>query len=116
MNRGLTDDEFTALLKQTAESLEPSDPTRTYCDKHGKEPQVVRPFYMRCPRCEGDENRESGDRLSEAIRRVKASPPTKPEEERACVKRLLALGHPCPDEFLKALLERQRGGKDRGTL
>jgi hypothetical protein len=63
-------------------------------------------LWRDCKRCEGNLNRDRTERLAELIRDLRASPPRSPESERQCIKRLLALGHPSPDECVRAAVEK----------
>lgn len=106
--RGLTEDDFDKLLKAVAKRVEPENqPERTYCPDCN---HVMRPFYRNCPQCEGERNRRSVEVLAEVIRDIKANVPRTADQERAAMKRLVALNHPCPADFLKAI---QTSGDDK---
>lgn len=76
---------------------------------------VVKPYYRHCPRCEGWRNLLQVERLEDAIRKVKASPP-KPDQQAAFIKRLIELGHPDAVGLIKSVTEQKAGKKAKGAL
>jgi uncharacterized OB-fold protein len=72
---------------------------RTYCTSCN---HVLKPYYARCPKCEGDRNREKVDALAAVIRELKGSVdmPLAPDHEARLVKRLVELDHPDVRGFL----------------
>lgn len=92
------------LLPAARSTYVGSKPDRSYCP-HCQ--HVLRPFYMRCPRCEGDRNRERVDALADVIRELKGSleRPLSPDRERELVKLLRDYDHPDADGFLRWLQE-----------
>lgn len=106
---GFAPTQLTVKLEQAAVRAEA---TKEYCSYHPE--QVVRPCYVRCPRCEGERNRKHVDALWAVIRELRDGRPN-PERERLLVKQLYALNHPQPKEFLEHLRTRHEGGR-RGSL
>ena len=108
MSRGLSDDAFDQLLKQVARDageVLKAPMERTHCPNCE---HVMRPFYARCPKCEGDRNREHVERLRLVIQQAKANPPQTADAERDLVKKLASLQHPDINGFLLALKERNK--------
>lgn len=85
----LSDDE----IDQRRASESAPKPRRDLCPKCD---HIVKPFYGKCPQCEGDANRIRVDRLAEVIRELKGSVSRdlEPERERLLVSHLELYGHP----------------------
>lgn len=98
----MTDDEFSKLLAKTPRP-EASPPTN--CPECG---HVVRPYYKRCPKCEGARNRKAVDATAVVIKQLKAS--RNPEEERVLLKQLDAMGHPDVNGLVLAIRNRLSAG------
>jgi hypothetical protein len=71
---------------------------------------VTKPFYAKCPRCEGNRNRDVGDRLRDVIVELKESVryDLDPQRERELLKDLVTLGHPDPQGFIAWIAEQKR--------
>lgn len=111
----MNNDEYDQMLARVVKmrGADPSEP-RTECPSCG---HVVRPFYLRCPQCEGPKNLYHVEALAVVIRDIKANPPVTPDAERIALKRLHALCHPCPAEFLQVIAKKQQQSKTtRGSL
>ncbi len=74
---------------------------------------VTKPFYAKCPRCEGDRNRRKVDSLASVIRELKDSITgyVAPDRERELVKLLTTYDHPDPKGFLDALAAQRAAPK-----
>lgn len=74
---------------------------------------ITKPYYGRCPKCEGDRNRRNVDRLAEVIRELKSSVdgPLSPDRERELVKLLHVYGHPDPKGLLDSIEDRRRNAR-----
>lgn len=79
-------------------------PERTYCSTCN---HVLKPFYVHCPKCQGDTNRRHVDRLAAVIRELKDSihDDIDPDRERELVKMLELYEHPEPKGFLAWLAD-----------
>jgi hypothetical protein len=93
----MTDDVFERML---AKAPRPEQAQETTCAVCG---HTCKPFYAKCPRCEGRRNREHVERLAELIRELKAKRPRGAKDEAAAIQRLRDYQHPCPEDFLKAI-------------
>lgn len=109
-------DALGALLDQASREKVEVETTCRTCD------HAMAPFYGRCPRCQGNANRERVERMAEAIRDLKslavAGDPD-PEREREIVAQLREYEHPDLDGLLRwcaATRERadRAGVKDAG--
>lgn len=69
------------------------------CSKCG---HVTKPYYGKCPRCEGMSNRQKVDALAGVIRELKDSAGSDigPEREQRLFALLLEYGHPDPKGFM----------------
>jgi uncharacterized OB-fold protein len=98
-SEALSDEEYETARDNETGKLKPSDPNKTYCStcQH-----IMRPYYARCPKCEGDRNRIKIDRLAEVIRELKTSVTRdlEPDRERELIKLLEVYQHPDAKGFL----------------
>ncbi len=84
-----------------------TDVAKEYCPTCG---HITKPFYGKCPKCEGDRNRLHVDRLAEVIRELKSSVdgPLSPDRERELVKLLYLYSHPDPKGLLDWIENQKR--------
>lgn len=78
------------------------------CSECGGE--IVIRMFGECPHCQGRRNRVKADRMSEAVRALKADMPPGAEEERRLIREITELGHPDVRGLLKSLSERRAKG------
>ncbi len=79
---------------------------------------VTKPFYLKCPKCEGDQNRARIERLAKAIRELKASvyESIDAQRERELVRALYDEHHPNPERLLSWIAaERDKALQTRST-
>lgn len=88
-----------------------TDVAKEYCPTCG---HITKPFYGRCPKCEGDRNRVQVNKLAEVIRELKSSidGPLNPERERELVKLLHVYNHPDPKGLLDWIENQKRAPKN----
>lgn len=104
----LSDDEY----DQRRASQVPPKPLREHplCSKCD---HVVKPFYGKCPHCEGVANQTKVGALADVIRELKqsASEDIDPERERQLLKLLDSYGHPDARGFLAWLSDQRNQPK-----
>ncbi len=86
--------------------------SRAYCSSCN---HVTKPFYGKCPQCEGARNRDRVDQLRDVIRELKEGVDgfIAPDRERELVKLLTTYDHPDPKGLLDALEARRNAPKTK---
>jgi uncharacterized OB-fold protein len=78
---------------------------------------VVKPFYVKCPQCQGEQNRSRVERLRDVVRELKASAdtPLDYDRERHLLHQLAELDHPDIKGLLAWIEKRREDNSTHGA-